>query len=363
MYVVMDGSDLGVGMLFALAPGDADRDAMMSSIAPFWDGNETWLVLGGTLLIAAFPLAYATLLPAFYVPLMVMLFALIFRGVAFEYRFRAGRFRRAWDRAFSGGSALASFCQGLMLGAFVDGIPVRDGAFAGGTADFLGAFAVACGLGLVAGYGLLGATWLIYKTEGTTQRVRPPGRPARPAGDAGLHRPDQRLDAARPPEHRATLVRLAGRRLPVVGAGRDRARRLRRPANDRRAARGAALPARGGPVPAGLPRPGRQPVAFRGALRGEPVAGRLLARHAGVRRRRHRRGRADRARLPGLRLLGLPGQDQDRWRLRGIGRRVERVIAPTRREKAGKADRRQGADPASPYDRARPGRRQGCSVL
>jgi cytochrome d ubiquinol oxidase subunit II len=168
MYVVMDGSDLGVGMLFALAPGDADRDAMMGSIAPFWDGNETWLVLGGTLLIAAFPLAYATLLPAFYVPLMVMLFALVFRGVAFEYRFRAGRFRRAWDRAFSGGSALASFCQGLMLGAFVDGVPVRDGAFAGGTADFLGAFAVACGLGLMAGYGLLGATWLIYKTEGTT---------------------------------------------------------------------------------------------------------------------------------------------------------------------------------------------------
>src|SRR3954470_6370761 len=110
MYVVMDGSDLGVGMLFALAPGDADRDAMMGSIAPFWDGNETWLVLGGTLLIAAFPLAYATLLPAFYVPIMTMLFALVFRGTAFEFRFRAIRFRPAWDLAFSGGSLVATFC-------------------------------------------------------------------------------------------------------------------------------------------------------------------------------------------------------------------------------------------------------------
>src|SRR4051794_41454523 len=107
MYVVMDGSDLGVGMLFALAPGDADRDAMMSSIAPFWDGNETWLVLGGTLLIAAFPLAYATLPPAFYVPLMVMLFALIFRGVAFEYRFRAERHRRGGGCGVGGGAPAA----------------------------------------------------------------------------------------------------------------------------------------------------------------------------------------------------------------------------------------------------------------
>lgn len=115
MYVVTDGFDLGIGILLPLAPSENDRAAMINSVAPFWDGNETWLVLGGTLLIAAFPLAYATLLPAFYVPLMTMLFALVFRGTAFEFRFRATRFRPAWDLAFSGGSLLATFCQGVVL--------------------------------------------------------------------------------------------------------------------------------------------------------------------------------------------------------------------------------------------------------
>jgi cytochrome bd ubiquinol oxidase subunit II len=168
MYVIMDGFDLGVGILFPFAPSDADRDLMMNSLAPLWDGNETWLVLGGTLLIAAFPLAYATLLPALYVPLVVMLFALIFRGIAFEYRFRATRFRRLWDWAFSGGSAVAGFCQGLALGAFINGIPVENRAFSGDTFDFLSAFAIVCGFGLIAGYALLGASWLIFKTTGTT---------------------------------------------------------------------------------------------------------------------------------------------------------------------------------------------------
>ena len=133
LYVVMDGFDLGLGILFPFAPDDADRDTMMSSIAPIWDGNETWLVLGGTLLLAVFPVSYATLLPAFYVPLIVMLFALIFRGIAFEFRFRAQAFRFLWDWAFAGGSALAGFCQGLVLGAFIDGVPVERGAFAGST--------------------------------------------------------------------------------------------------------------------------------------------------------------------------------------------------------------------------------------
>jgi len=168
MYVVMDGFDLGVGILFIRAPSDNDRDVMMSSIAPFWDGNETWLVLGGTLLIAAFPVAYATLLPAFYVPLITMLFALIFRGIAFEFRFQARRFRWLWDLAFSGGSTLAGFCQGLVLGGFIDGIQVESGAFSGSTFDFASAFAIVCGLGLVAGYALLGSTWLVFRTEGTT---------------------------------------------------------------------------------------------------------------------------------------------------------------------------------------------------
>jgi cytochrome d ubiquinol oxidase subunit II len=168
MYVVMDGFDLGIGILFLIAPTETDRDAMMNSIAPFWDGNETWLVLGGTLLIAAFPTAYATLLPAFYVPLMAMLFALIFRGIAFEFRFRATRFRRMWDWSFAGGSTLAGFCQGLILGGFIDGIPVRDKIFAGTALGFFSPFAFASGLGVVAGYALLGATWLILKTEGST---------------------------------------------------------------------------------------------------------------------------------------------------------------------------------------------------
>jgi cytochrome bd ubiquinol oxidase subunit II len=125
-------------------------------------------VFGGTLLLAAFPVAYTVLLPAFYVPLVLMLFALIFRGLAFEFRFWAERFRHVWDWAFSGGSTLAGFCQGVILGAFLGGIPVHNGAFAGGTFQFASAFAVVCGLGLVAGYALLGATWLIFKTAGTT---------------------------------------------------------------------------------------------------------------------------------------------------------------------------------------------------
>lgn len=168
MYVVMDGFDLGIGILFPFAPEDADRDMMMNSIAPIWDGNETWLVMGGTLLIGAFPVAYATLLPAFYIPLMAMLFALIFRGIAFEFRFRATRFRRFWDWSFAGGSALAAFCQGLVLGGFIDGVPIRDNIFAGTAFGFLSPFAVACGLGLMPGYALLGAGWLIFKTEGGT---------------------------------------------------------------------------------------------------------------------------------------------------------------------------------------------------
>jgi len=179
MYVVMDGFDLGLGVLFPFAPSDADRDAMMNSIAPIWDGNETWLVLGGTLLIAAFPVAYAILLPAFYVPLVVMLFALIFRGIAFEFRFRAGRFRRLWDASFAAGSALAGFCQGLVLGGVIGGVRVKDSAFAGGPFDFVSGFAVASGVGVVAGYTLLGATWLILKTGGTTGEFG--RRAARPA--------------------------------------------------------------------------------------------------------------------------------------------------------------------------------------
>jgi cytochrome d ubiquinol oxidase subunit II len=166
MYVVMDGFDLGIGILVLFAPGEAERATMINSIAPFWDGNETWLVLGGTLLIAAFPLAYATLLPAFYLPLMTMLFALVFRGIAFEFRFRSSSFRWLWDLTFIGGSMLATFCQGVVLGGFIKGVQVPDGAF--GAFNFVSVFAVICGTALLAAYAMLGAAWLIFKTGGAT---------------------------------------------------------------------------------------------------------------------------------------------------------------------------------------------------
>jgi cytochrome d ubiquinol oxidase subunit II len=168
MYVIADGLDLGVGILLPFARGEPLRAAMINTIAPFWDGNETWLVLGGTLLIAAFPLAYATLLPAFYLPLIAMLLALVFRGVAFELRFRAERLRGAWDGAFAGGSLIAALAQGMMLGGFLQGVRMADGGFAGGPLDFISPFALLCGAGLVCGYALLGAGWLILKARGAT---------------------------------------------------------------------------------------------------------------------------------------------------------------------------------------------------
>jgi cytochrome bd ubiquinol oxidase subunit II len=167
MYVVMDGFDLGIGLLFPFFSSKDDRDVMMNTVAPVWDGNETWLVLGGAGLLAAFPLAYAVVLSAFYLPLILMLIGLIFRGVAFEFRFKASDgTRRWWDWAFIGGSAVATFFQGVTLGGFIDGVSVHDGRYAGGPLDWLTAFSVFTGFGLLATYALLGSTWLIMKTEG-----------------------------------------------------------------------------------------------------------------------------------------------------------------------------------------------------
>jgi len=168
-YVLADGFDLGIGILFLLAPRDQDRNVMMDSIAPFWDGNETWLVFGGSLLLAAFPAAYYVLLPAFYLPVMLMLFSLIIRGVAFEFRFKASRFQRVWDYTFAAGSLLATLSQGLILGGFINGVPMKDGAFSGGPFAWVTLLGLACGAGLVGGYALLGAGWLITKTDGATQ--------------------------------------------------------------------------------------------------------------------------------------------------------------------------------------------------
>jgi cytochrome bd ubiquinol oxidase subunit II len=173
MYVILDGFDLGIGILFPFAETDRDRDQMMSSVAPFWDGNETWLVLGGAGMMVAFPLAYSIILPALYLPVIIMLLALVFRGVAFEFRWIGVTSKPHWTFAFAAGSALAAFCQGLILGGMIEGIKVENRAFAGSAFDWATPFAVLCGLGLVAGYGLLGATWLVMKTEGSVaQRAR-----------------------------------------------------------------------------------------------------------------------------------------------------------------------------------------------
>jgi cytochrome d ubiquinol oxidase subunit II len=185
-YVVLDGFDLGVGILFALERRDADRDVMVASIAPVWDGNETWLVLGGGGLLAVFPLAYATILPALYPAIIGMLLALVFRGVAFEFRARAATQagKRLWDVSFGLGSAIAAFCQGLALGGLLQGVRVAHRAYAGGWWDWLTGFSVMCGLAVMVGYALLGATWLIWRTEGALQqRCR---RHARGLGSATL---------------------------------------------------------------------------------------------------------------------------------------------------------------------------------
>jgi len=169
LYVVLDGFDLGIGMLFPFAKDDAQRERMLASIAPFWDGNETWLVLGGGGLLVAFPRAYAIIMPAFYLPLIVMLLALVLRGVTFEFRANAQR-KPVWNAVFAAASTIAGFCQGLVLGGIVGGIDIANGAFAGGPFDWATPFGVMCGLGIVAGYALLGATWLMLKTDGEMAR-------------------------------------------------------------------------------------------------------------------------------------------------------------------------------------------------
>jgi cytochrome bd ubiquinol oxidase subunit II len=168
-YVLFDGFDLGIGILFPFFKEKEERDQMMNSVAPVWDGNETWLVLGGGGLMAAFPLAYAIVLPALYAPITAMLLGLVFRGVAFEFRWRTVRGQFLWDIAFAGGSMLATFAQGVALGALVQGIPVTGRAYGGGWWDWLTPFSLLTGFALMVGYALLGATWLILKTVGTVQ--------------------------------------------------------------------------------------------------------------------------------------------------------------------------------------------------
>jgi cytochrome d ubiquinol oxidase subunit II len=170
IYVLLDGFDLGIGILYGLSTNERHRDLMMRSIAPVWDGNETWLVFCGVALLAAFPLAFAIILPAIYFPVLIMLLSLIFRGVAFEYRFTEPLRRRFWDGAFHYGSIIATFAQGMILGAFIQGFQTDGRHYSGHSWDFVTLFTSLTGIALIGGYTLLGAGWLIIKTEGELQR-------------------------------------------------------------------------------------------------------------------------------------------------------------------------------------------------
>jgi cytochrome bd ubiquinol oxidase subunit II len=168
-YVALDGFDLGVGMLYNFAPDRRARDLVMNSIAPIWDGNETWLILGSVGLLAAFPVAFAIIIPAVYFPILLMLLALIFRGLAFEFRYRDAEHRTFWDHGFAIGSALAAFAQGVVLGSFIQGFHVEGRQFVGGSFDCFTPFSIFTGIALMFGYALLGAGWLVIKTEGPLQ--------------------------------------------------------------------------------------------------------------------------------------------------------------------------------------------------
>src|ERR1700687_3682607 len=171
LYVLLDGFDLGVGMLFGLTSSETRRRAMLSAVAPIWDGNETWLVIPAVILWGAFPLVYANLLSAFYLPLIVMLLGLILRGVAFEFRYKTQRLRWVWDLSFAGGSLIATFIQGMTVGALVEGLQFTNGEYSGGEVGWLTPFAVLCGIGLCLGYALLGACWLVRKCDGEVRDI------------------------------------------------------------------------------------------------------------------------------------------------------------------------------------------------
>ena len=171
LYVLLDGFDLGIGILYGVTRDEARRRTMMSAVAPIWDGNETWLVSSGVVLWGAFPMAYATLLSACYLPVLLMLAGLILRGVAFEFRSNAKQLPAIWDASFAGGSLLAAFMQGLMVGALVEGLPISNGQYIGGVWGWLSPFALLCGVGLCVGYALLGACWLVKKCEGTLREA------------------------------------------------------------------------------------------------------------------------------------------------------------------------------------------------
>ncbi len=269
---------------------------MMQSIEPVWDGNETWLVMGGLLLYVGFPPGYYILMPAFYLPVMLMLFALIFRGIAFTFRFQTAGHRRVWDWAFALGSLSAAFAQGLILGGVVQGVPVVAGAFAGGPFTFLNVEGILCGLGLVAGYALLGAGWLIWKTNGATQTF------GREAGRAALLVTAVMMAAVSfwtafaHGDVAAALVRLAEHRVPGARAAARGLRDRRAVAEPLGRARCAALPARDGALSPRLRRPRGEPLALCRAPASGDLGRGLRSVDAALRRHRPRHHHAHRAR-------------------------------------------------------------------
>ena len=219
MYVIMDGFDLGIGILFPFIHDRHDRDTMVNTVAPVWDGNETWLVLGAAALLAAFPLAYSVILSALYLPMVLMLGGLIWRGVAFEFRFKADEAHKPfWDKAFACGSYIATFSQGVALGTFINGFEVTDGAYSGGGLDWLTPFSLFTGFGLVVAYALLGSTWLVMKTEGALQHRMKDTRAASDNGRAGDDRDRQPLDAVVTSGRSGAVVLPAEHRLLRTGS-------------------------------------------------------------------------------------------------------------------------------------------------
>ena len=262
-YVLLDGFDLGIGILFAVERRDEDRDVMLNTIAPVWDGNETWLVFGGGGLFAMFPLAYAVIMPALYPAIIAMLLALVFRGVGFEFRFRAAseRGRVWWDRAFCAGSTLAAFCQGLALGGLLQGIRVQDRAYAGGWWDWLTGFTVAVRHRRGGRVCVQGACWLIWRMRRAAAAACAPVCARAGGGDARVHRGRQHLDAAAQPGVCRALVQLAGDRADQPGADPGGAGRLAVLARSVATGSGHAAALRAGMVRAVLRGTWDQPVA------------------------------------------------------------------------------------------------------
>lgn len=338
MYVLLDGFDLGVGMLFFFHRDEAERDRMIASVSPVWDFNETWLVLGGTLLLAAFPGAFSVVVPAVYFPVLAMLLGLLFRGVAFEFRGVAGARKTVWSRAFAIGSLVATAAQGVVLGMFVQGFEVAHGRFVGTSWDWVAPFPLVTGAGLVAGYLLLGATWLVLKTDGPLQRAARVAA-ARARVRDRVHRRGERVDAACRRAHRRALVRVAEPAVLLAGAGADRRARVACRAQPAAWRRSVAVRRVDRPVLPCVFRAHDQPVAARRAAVDHAVVGRVGERVAGIPDDRHRVHAAGAAVLRVLVILGVPRQGARRRRLRAhVTRRAVRLARAARlpRSRAGR---------------------------